>query len=104
MLFLSNPHYRHNATSKEGPKTPAPAPASFTLNWTMAIELVLFTAFLYQNSISKRANMGFKVEAWLYALMLVQEEYQKLGGANIISLAKLKAKVDAISYICVIFE
>lgn len=48
--------------------------------------------------------MGFKVEAWLYALMLVQEEYQKLGGANIISLAKLKAKVDAISYICVIFE
>jgi hypothetical protein len=67
------------------------------LRWTPEAELVLFQAMVDQVRLGKRAQSGFKPEAWVYAQGEVKEHMQDLGSeseAAKVMLDRVKNKVN----------
>lgn len=59
------------------------------LQWNDAMEEMLFNAFLEQHKRGKRADMGWKAEAWVFVTQAVQTIYQ---GPLVISKKQCQTK------------
>jgi Myb/SANT-like DNA-binding domain len=77
-------------------KEVVPPGPQFTLIWSSAMTAILWKVLVEQHHLGKRADTGWKMEAWIVARDAVQEVYT--GGEEHIGIEKIKAKVD---YVCV---
>jgi hypothetical protein len=64
-----------------------------TLVWTKDMEYILFSHLLEQQELGKRADTGFKKEAWVIVSAAVQNSYR---GPLTITLKQLKNKECAV--------
>jgi hypothetical protein len=78
--------------TKTPDKTPyEEAPGPVRLTWTYSMEDALFTTLLDQVRSGKRADSGFKQEAWVHALEAVRS-ISPLNIHHLLSIEKLKSK------------
>jgi hypothetical protein len=63
------------------------------LSWSYQMEEVLFDALLEQNRLGKRADAGFKSEAWTAALAAVQAEYNLGSNKKKLTVAQLNVEL-----------
>jgi hypothetical protein len=74
------------------PDTPTPASAAkITLRWSDPMYHTLLSTMLDQCRLGKRADSGFKKEAWIAVITAVQSEYE---GAIAIEEKHVKSKLD----------
>jgi hypothetical protein len=78
--------------SDEPRDTPTPASAAkITLRWSDPMYYTLLSTMLDQCRLGKRADSGFKKEAWIAVITAVQLEYK---GAIVIEEKHVKSKLD----------
>ena len=87
------PHTHTYAQTPEGSADLVPEnEEARKLSWSYRMEEVLFEVLLEQNRLGKRADAGFKSEAWIAVLATVQAEYNLGSSKKKLTVAQLKNK------------